>query len=128
MDLTKRRVQINVEACGLNLGKAIGRDSSTIGLKKTCIDLSFSSEMQNYLERQVYLTSTLVTGIQNARVVFPGLWTDSLSCGTFRRAVKAQRSSEVPTRGEWQREKKTSNYEVFVHKLCQHTPFYSTHL
>lgn len=73
MDFTKRRVQINVEACGLNLGKAIGRDSSTIGLKKTCIDLSFSSEMQNYLERQVYLTSTLVTGMQNARVVFPGL-------------------------------------------------------
>lgn len=35
---------INIEACRLNLGKAVRRDSSLIGFKKTCIDLSFSSQ------------------------------------------------------------------------------------
>lgn len=97
----------------LNLGQAARHDSSMVGFKKTCIYLSFSSETLNSLERQIYFTSALVPGIQNDRVVFPRLWTDSLlSCGTCRRAVKAQRSFEVPPM-----EEKTLNKERFVHKL-----------
>lgn len=64
MDSTKHRVQINVEACTLNLGKAVRRDSSTIGFKRTYIDLSFSSETCKDVERQVYFTFTMELGMQ----------------------------------------------------------------
>lgn len=67
MDFMNRGAQINVEASRLNPGKAARHDNSTISFKKTCIYLSFSSETLNYLERQVYFTSILVSGIQNGR-------------------------------------------------------------
>lgn len=35
MDSTNHRIQINVEACRLNLGKAVRRDGSTIGFERT---------------------------------------------------------------------------------------------
>lgn len=38
MDFTQGRVQINIEACRLNLGKAVGLEGSSIGFEKTCID------------------------------------------------------------------------------------------
>lgn len=76
MDFTERRVQINSEACRLNLGRAVRRDGSTTGFQKTCIDLS-SSQTQSDLERQVYLTSTLVPGMQSGRVGFSALCTAS---------------------------------------------------
>lgn len=55
MDFAKRGVQINAEVSRLNLGKAVMGDSSTIGFKKMCIDLSFSSVTRNHLARQVDL-------------------------------------------------------------------------
>lgn len=109
MDSTKHRVQINVEACRLNLGKAVRRDSSTKGFKRTYIDLSFSSETRKDVERQVYFTFTLQLGMHSGRVVFPRPWTDSLSYETCRRAVKAQWSSEAPRQEEGMREEMTSN-------------------
>lgn len=90
MDYTKHRVQIKVEACRLNLGKAVRHDSSTIGFKRTYIDLSFSSETRKDVERQVYFTFTLELEMRSGRVVFPGPRTDSLSYETRQRAVKAQ--------------------------------------
>lgn len=109
MDSTKHRVQINVEACKLNLGKAVRHDGSTIGFKRTYIDLSFSSETCKDVERQVYFTFTLEPGMHSDRVVYPRPWTDSPSCETCRRAVKAQWSSEAPRQGEGMREEMTSN-------------------
>ena len=41
MDFTQGRVQINIEVCRLNLGKAVRRGGSSIGFEKTCIDWSF---------------------------------------------------------------------------------------
>ena len=41
MDFTQGRVQINIEACRLNLGKAVRREGSSIGFEKTCIDWFF---------------------------------------------------------------------------------------
>lgn len=116
MDFTKHRVQTNVEAYRLNFGKAVRHDSSTTGFKRMCIDLSSSSETCKDVERTVAFASTPEPGMHNGRVVLPGPWTDSLSRGTYRRALKAQQSSEVPRQGEGQRKEMTSNKEVFVHK------------
>ena len=41
MDFTQGRVQINIEACRLNLGKAVRHEGSSIGFEKTCIDCFF---------------------------------------------------------------------------------------
>ena len=41
MDFTQGTVQINIEACRLNLRKAVRREGSSIGFEKTCIDCFF---------------------------------------------------------------------------------------
>ena len=52
MDFTQGRVQINIEACRLNLGKAVRREGSSIGFEKTCIDcFFFFSQTQRGLKR-----------------------------------------------------------------------------
>jgi len=52
MDFTQGTVQINIEACRLNLRKAVRREGSSIGFEKTCIDcFFFFSQTQSGLER-----------------------------------------------------------------------------